>query len=60
MEESLRMSPVQIGTMVKDWISDDGYVVDAAGLMNIDFGWAFIKEDYDKTELMRINFGTRF
>ena len=41
MEESLRMSPVQIGTMVKDWIKDDGYVVDAAGLMNTDFGWTF-------------------
>jgi outer membrane protein insertion porin family len=30
------------------------------GPINIDFGWALIKEDYDKTELMRINFGTRF
>jgi hypothetical protein len=41
MEESLRMSPVQIGTMIKDWISDDGYVVSNAGLMNTDFGWTF-------------------
>ncbi|MBT5941107.1 MAG: outer membrane protein assembly factor BamA [Rhodospirillaceae bacterium] len=30
------------------------------GPMNIDFGFPLAKESYDKTELMRINFGTRF
>ena len=41
MEESLRMSPVQIGRMIKDWLDSDGYVIDVAGLMNTDFGWMF-------------------
>ncbi len=30
------------------------------GPMNIDFGFPIAKESYDKTETMRINFGTRF
>ena len=30
------------------------------GPIKIDFAWALAKEDYDKTELMRFDFGTRF
>ncbi|MCA3382091.1 MAG: outer membrane protein assembly factor BamA, partial [Roseomonas sp.] len=30
------------------------------GLINIDFGRAVVKKDYDKTELFRLGFGTRF
>ncbi len=30
------------------------------GPLGIDLGWALIKEDFDKTELLRLNFGTRF
>jgi len=30
------------------------------GLINIDFGKAVIKKDYDKTQLFRLGFGTRF
>lgn len=30
------------------------------GPLGIDLGWALIKEDFDKTELIRLNFGTRF
>ena len=41
MEESLRMSPKQTGEMIKEWLEDDGYVIDVAGLMNTDFGWTF-------------------
>ena len=41
MEESLRMSPKQTGEMVKEWLEDDGYVVDVAGLTNTAFGWQF-------------------
>ena len=41
MEESLRMSPIQIGAMIKGWLDDDGYSIDIAGLMNTDFGWTF-------------------
>jgi outer membrane protein insertion porin family len=43
---------VSAGTGV-GWISPFGPI-------NIDFGWALAKEDYDKTETMRFNFGTRF
>ena len=41
MEEILRMSPIQIGEMVKEWLEDDGYIIENAGLMNTDFGWSF-------------------
>ncbi|MFM7611661.1 MAG: outer membrane protein assembly factor BamA, partial [Alphaproteobacteria bacterium] len=30
------------------------------GLINIDFGKAVVKKDYDKTQLFRLGFGTRF
>jgi outer membrane protein insertion porin family len=30
------------------------------GLVNVDLGWAVVKKDYDKTELFRFGFGTRF
>ena len=30
------------------------------GLINIDFGKAVVKKDYDKTEVFRLGFGTRF
>ncbi len=30
------------------------------GLVNVDFGWAVVKKSYDKTELIRFGFGTRF
>ena len=30
------------------------------GLINIDFGKAIVKKDYDKTQLFRLGFGTRF
>jgi outer membrane protein insertion porin family len=30
------------------------------GLINIDLGYAIVKEDYDRTELIRFGFGTRF
>jgi len=30
------------------------------GPLGIDFGYAVIKEDYDDTEIIRVNFGTRF
>jgi outer membrane protein insertion porin family len=30
------------------------------GLINIDFGQAVVKKDYDKTEVFRLGFGTRF
>lgn len=30
------------------------------GPLGIDFGFALIKEDYDETEIIRVNFGTRF
>jgi outer membrane protein insertion porin family len=30
------------------------------GPLGIDLGWALIKESYDKTEILRLNFGTRF
>ncbi len=30
------------------------------GPINVDLGWALKKESYDKTELFRFNFGTRF
>jgi outer membrane protein insertion porin family len=30
------------------------------GPLGIDLGWALIKEDFDETELLRVNFGTRF
>jgi len=43
---------VSAGTGV-GWISPFGPI-------NIDFAWTLAKEDYDKTELMRFNFGTRF
>lgn len=32
----------------------------AFGLVRLDFGWAVLKEDFDKTELIRFSFGTRF
>ena len=41
MEESLRMAPRQTGEMIKEWLKEDGYVMDTAGLMNTDFGWTF-------------------
>ncbi|MDH3314075.1 MAG: DUF2299 family protein [Nitrosopumilus sp.] len=41
MEEILRMSPKQIGEMIKEWLEDDGYIIDNAGLSNTDFGWTF-------------------
>jgi len=46
MEEILRMSPIQIGGMVKEWLEDDGYVIDNAGLMNTDFGWSFPTDNH--------------
>lgn len=30
------------------------------GLVNVDLGWAVVKKDFDKTELFRFGFGTRF
>ncbi len=30
------------------------------GLVNVDLGWAVVKKSYDKTELIRFGFGTRF
>ena len=30
------------------------------GLINIDFGKAVVKKDYDKTQIFRLGFGTRF
>jgi outer membrane protein insertion porin family len=30
------------------------------GLINIDFAKAVVKKDYDKTQLFRLGFGTRF
>ncbi|MAI11909.1 MAG: hypothetical protein CBD27_08095 [Rhodospirillaceae bacterium TMED167] len=30
------------------------------GPINVDMGWAFLKEDLDETEVLRFNFGTRF
>ena len=30
------------------------------GPINVDLGWAVLKEDLDETEVFRINFGTRF
>ena len=30
------------------------------GPINVDLGWAFLKEDLDETEVFRLNFGTRF
>ena len=43
MEESLSlgMSPRQTAEMIKEWLEDDGYVIDTAGLTNTDFGWQF-------------------
>ncbi len=46
---SLRVSA---GTGI-GWVSPFGPIV-------VDFGWALKKENYDKTELIRFNFGTRF
>lgn len=46
MEEILRMSPDQIGEMVKEWLEDDGYVTENAGLMNTDFGWSFSTDNH--------------
>jgi outer membrane protein insertion porin family len=30
------------------------------GPISIDLGWAYLKEDFDDTEVLRFNFGTRF
>jgi outer membrane protein insertion porin family len=30
------------------------------GLVNVDLGFAVVKKSYDKTELIRFGFGTRF
>jgi outer membrane protein insertion porin family len=30
------------------------------GLVNVDLGWAVVRKPYDKTELVRFGFGTRF
>jgi len=34
--------------------------VSPMGPINIDFGFPIVKESFDKTELLRLNFGTRF
>jgi outer membrane protein insertion porin family len=34
--------------------------VSPIGPISLDFGQALIKESYDQTEVMRINFGTKF
>ena len=30
------------------------------GYISLDFGWAWLKEEYDDTEVFRLNFGSRF
>jgi len=46
MEEILRMSPNEIGGMINEWLEDDGYVIDNAGLVNTDFGLTFITSNH--------------
>lgn len=48
-ESSPRMS---VGTGLT-WVSP-------FGPLGVDFGYAVIKEDFDDTEIIRVNFGTRF
>jgi outer membrane protein insertion porin family len=43
---------VSVGTGVT-WVSP-------FGPLGVDFGFAVVKEDYDDTEIIRVNFGTRF
>lgn len=34
--------------------------ISPVGPISVDFGQAFVKEEYDQTEVMRVNFGTKF
>jgi outer membrane protein insertion porin family len=43
---------VTVGTGIS-WNSPFGPVI-------VDLGWAVIKEDYDKTEILSFSFGTQF
>jgi|APTNR8051073442_1049403.scaffolds.fasta_scaffold04456_4 outer membrane protein insertion porin family len=43
---------VSVGTGIT-WVSP-------FGPLGVDFGFAVVKEDYDDTEIIRVNFGTRF
>ena len=39
MEEWRGMTPQQIGTMIHDWIKEDGFPIEDAGVPNTDFSW---------------------
>ena len=40
MEEWRGMTSQQIGTMIHDWIKEDGFPVEDAGIPNTDFSWS--------------------
>ena len=46
--ETQQMAPIVMnpGEMVKEWLEDDGYIIDNARLRNTDFGWTFTTCDH--------------
>ena len=42
MEEWRGMTPQQIGTMIHDWLEEDGFPIENADVPNTDFSWSII------------------